>query len=142
LEDAYSAERRGDYAAAVKLFNSLATQNDPAAQLALGLMHTRGKGVPPDLDEALKWFRLAAENRAASQTTRDDAISNRDFLSRKLKERAEAEAAAAARLQRSDAATARQLEASRETAAAEQELRELQVQNERSRLKILQQAQR
>jgi hypothetical protein len=58
-EAAYSAERRGDYATALKSFNSLAAQNGASAKFALGLMHSKGNGVAQDLDEAQKWFRLA-----------------------------------------------------------------------------------
>ena len=32
-----------------------------AAQLNLGVMHKKGRGVPQDYAVALKWYRLAAE---------------------------------------------------------------------------------
>ena len=38
-----------------------AEQGDADAQIALGLMHHKGEGVPKDLAEALKWYRKAAE---------------------------------------------------------------------------------
>jgi Sel1 repeat len=92
LEDASAAESSGDYVTALNLYTSLAAQNDPSAQFALGLMYTKGKGVEPNIEEAWKWFDLAAVNPTASQNVRDDAAYNRDFISRKLKERAAAEA--------------------------------------------------
>ncbi len=38
-----------------------AHQGDTGAQLALGVFHLTGDGVPRDPAEALRWFRLAAE---------------------------------------------------------------------------------
>ena len=38
-----------------------ADQGDAAAQYNLGLMYTKGEGVPKDEAEAVKWYRLAAE---------------------------------------------------------------------------------
>jgi hypothetical protein len=87
LEDGNEAQKRGDYAAALQIFRPLAVQGNADAQLSLGLMSVRGQGVPQDLDAALIWFKLAAINPAASQATRDDATYNRDFLSKKLKEK-------------------------------------------------------
>jgi TPR repeat protein len=104
-------EDRRDYAS--KRAFPVAAQNDASSQLAIGRMHI-GEGVPPDIDEGLKWFRLTAENPAASPTIRDEAIYSRDLISRRTKERADAEAAKAA----AAAAAGAQLELSRAAAAA------------------------
>ena len=40
--------------------NKTETQ-DPEEQYNLGVMHANGQGVPKDAEEAVKWFRLAAE---------------------------------------------------------------------------------
>jgi hypothetical protein len=96
LEDASAADSNGDYATALKLYEWLADKNNASAQLALGLMYAKGKGVPPDINEALKWFQYAAENPTAAKDVHEDATYNRDFISRKLKEKEEAEALQAA----------------------------------------------
>jgi hypothetical protein len=87
LEEAYLAQRRGDYATALGKLRALAERGDADAQLSLGIMFVKGQGGPPDLDIAQTWFKRAAENPAASRETRDDAIYNRDFIARKLSER-------------------------------------------------------
>jgi len=35
----------------------------PDAQVGLGLMYESGQGVPQNYKEAIKWYRLAAEQR-------------------------------------------------------------------------------
>ena len=61
FEDAVSAYQRGDFLTAAKTFRKLAEQGDAAAQYNLGLMYDNGQGVPQDYAEAVKWYRLAAE---------------------------------------------------------------------------------
>jgi len=60
FEDAAAAYRRGDYANAMRLFQSLADNGDPRAQNSLGRMYLRGQGAGRDYKEAMKWFRRAA----------------------------------------------------------------------------------
>lgn len=60
LEDADTAYRRGDYATAMRIYQSLASQGDPRAQSNLGHMYLRGRGTDKDYPAALKWFRRAA----------------------------------------------------------------------------------
>jgi TPR repeat protein len=38
-----------------------AKQGEPLAQAKLGIMYADGLGVPPNMTEALKWYRTAAE---------------------------------------------------------------------------------
>ena len=52
---------RGEYADAARILRPLAEQGDARAQILLGFMHRRGRGVPQDFAEALKWFRRAAD---------------------------------------------------------------------------------
>lgn len=52
---------QGDYATAYREFLPLAEQEDADAQFNLALMYSNGVGVPQDYAEALKWYRLAAE---------------------------------------------------------------------------------
>lgn len=61
MEDGQAAYNRGDYATAQRLWRPLAEQGVARAQNNLGVMYENGKGVPPDINEALKWYRLAAE---------------------------------------------------------------------------------
>jgi hypothetical protein len=44
----------------------LAKQGNISAQLNLGVMYERGQGVAKDYAEALKWYRLAAEQGNAN----------------------------------------------------------------------------
>jgi len=48
FEDAEVAFRKGDYAMALRLFQPLAEQGDAAAQMFLGMMYSKGQGVPQD----------------------------------------------------------------------------------------------
>ena len=61
FEDAVFAYERGDYAKAYRLFKPLAEQGVPAAQYNLGVMYSKGQGVPQDYFEAAKWYSIAAE---------------------------------------------------------------------------------
>ena len=49
-----------DPAVSVEALQQRAAQGEAEAQLQLGLLYARGKGLPQDYAEALKWFRLAA----------------------------------------------------------------------------------
>ena len=60
LEDAKAADDRGDYETVLKLLRPLAEQGDAKAQFNLGVSYSKGKGVPQDDKEAVKWFRKAA----------------------------------------------------------------------------------
>ena len=59
------AEKRGDYATAVRLLLQCAKAGDPTAQLDLGTMYALGHGVTQNDAEAVKWYRLAAAQRNA-----------------------------------------------------------------------------
>ncbi len=62
FEDADDAYRRGDYATALRLWQTLAEQGDARAQYNLGLMNGIGEGgVPQDFAMAAKWFQIAAD---------------------------------------------------------------------------------
>jgi TPR repeat protein len=63
---AYTAFQDGDYSAALRLADPLAARGDARAQSVLGLIYYRGRGVPVDLNEAVKWFRRAADQRDAA----------------------------------------------------------------------------
>src|SRR5438874_281250 len=61
LEDGLAAYRRDDFATAMRLLRPLADQGDAVAQARLGLLYQLGEGVPQDYAEAVKWYRLAAD---------------------------------------------------------------------------------
>lgn len=56
-----AVHEQSDFAAALRELRMLAEQGNAEAQLELGLMYQRGKGVPEDNTEAVKWYRKAAE---------------------------------------------------------------------------------
>lgn len=60
-EEGLAAYNRGDFATALKEFRPLAEQGEAGAQTILGAMYENGKGVPEYYVEAVKWYRLAAE---------------------------------------------------------------------------------
>ena len=51
----------GDNATAWQELRPLAEQGDALAQYALGLMYSDGRGVPKNLVEGARWYRLSAE---------------------------------------------------------------------------------
>jgi len=65
-QEGCDAYERGDYDTALKEFRPLADQGDPLAQATLGLMYAEGEGVAQDYQEAVRWYRLAAEQGHAS----------------------------------------------------------------------------
>ena len=58
----YDAYKRGDYAAAHRIWKSLADGGDASAQYNLGLLYHHGLGVESKISEAAKWYGRAAEN--------------------------------------------------------------------------------
>jgi uncharacterized protein len=64
LEDAQTAEQRGDYATELALLRPLADQGNAVAQTGLGFMYREGRGVPQDDAQAAAWFRKAADQGA------------------------------------------------------------------------------
>ena len=68
LEDATTANKRGDYATALKTFQSLAAQGNAEAQNNLGELHAKGQGVPQDYSQARQWYeKAAAQGHALAQ---------------------------------------------------------------------------
>ncbi|WP_156527693.1 hypothetical protein [Bradyrhizobium stylosanthis] len=59
-------------------------------------MSVKGQGVEPNADAALSWFKRAADNPTAAKDVREDAVYNRDFVERRLKQIEQAQAAARA----------------------------------------------
>jgi TPR repeat protein len=56
------AYQKGDYETVLRLGRPLADEGDVHAQSILGLVHYRGgRGISPDLGEAVRWFRQAAD---------------------------------------------------------------------------------
>ncbi len=65
-EDPYVLFERGDHIAAYREFNILANRGDAGAQFVVGYLHETGNprgGLfrGPDYHEAIKWYRLSAE---------------------------------------------------------------------------------
>ncbi|MBN8281249.1 MAG: sel1 repeat family protein, partial [Gammaproteobacteria bacterium] len=63
-----AAARRGDFAAAARIWEALAVNGDARAQYNLGYLHANGQGVPRDYARALQWYtRAASQGFAAAQ---------------------------------------------------------------------------
>ena len=61
FKEGVDAFKRADYAAALREFEPLAIAGDASAQTNLGLLYSKGIGVPQNDAEAVKWYRYAAE---------------------------------------------------------------------------------
>ncbi|HWU34888.1 MAG TPA: tetratricopeptide repeat protein [Methylovorus sp.] len=61
LEEAKAAVDAGKFAQAATIYRELAAAGDAKAQYNLGLMYARGDGVSENPQEAVKWYRLSAE---------------------------------------------------------------------------------
>ena len=57
-----------------------AKQGDANAQYQLGTMYDNGQGVPKDVKEAVKWYRLAAEQGNTSAQKRFGELVLQDFV--------------------------------------------------------------
>jgi hypothetical protein len=55
FSDAKSAYDAGNYAEAAKSFKTLAEKGIALAQVNLGLMYSKGQGVPQNYKQAAKW---------------------------------------------------------------------------------------
>lgn len=65
LEEILAAAERGDLSTVLRLATALAGEGVADAQAILGLMYLEGKGVETNYAEAMKWFRLAADQELA-----------------------------------------------------------------------------
>jgi hypothetical protein len=61
FDNALAAYKSGDYAVAHRKFIVLADQGDTRAQVDLGIMYSKGEGVPQDYAKAFMWYLKAAE---------------------------------------------------------------------------------
>lgn len=61
LDEAKAAVDAGKFAQAAAIYRELAAAGDAKAQYNLGLMYARGDGVAENPQEAMKWYRLSAE---------------------------------------------------------------------------------
>jgi uncharacterized protein len=61
FEDGQAAYDRHDFPTALQDWRPLADHGDAKAQNKLGNMFRAGEGVPKDYAEALKWYRLSAD---------------------------------------------------------------------------------
>jgi len=65
FEDAETAANNGDYATALRLFGTLAGQDNTYAQRRIGIMYIKGRGVPQDYALGMRWMRIAADKGLA-----------------------------------------------------------------------------
>ena len=60
FQDGQTAYQRHDYATALRVWRRLADQGSAPAEFSLGLIYSRGLGVPQDYANAVKWYLEAA----------------------------------------------------------------------------------
>lgn len=60
-EAAYALDQKGDYAGAMKLYQSAALGGNAYAMYSIGLIYFDGKGVDRSYVQALKWYKQAAD---------------------------------------------------------------------------------
>ena len=61
FDEGVEAYEKGNYAIAVKEFKKAAEQGNANALFNLGLMYSKGRGVPKDDSQAFVWYTKAAE---------------------------------------------------------------------------------
>ena len=66
LAEGQLAFNKGDYAKALELWQKLARDGQPEAQVFVGLAYANGWGVKKNLEEASNWYMRAAENNSPS----------------------------------------------------------------------------
>ena len=62
LREALEAYYDNRYGVALQEFQPLAEEGVAEAQFYLGVMYAKGRGVPQNYTEAVRWYRLAAEH--------------------------------------------------------------------------------
>ncbi len=67
-DEGLAADKRGDYATALREIRPLAERGDAKGQWALGVMYIKGRGVPQDYSKAHMWFNLAASRAFSDQS--------------------------------------------------------------------------
>ena len=67
--EGHAAYERGDYHAALREFMPLAVAGYSSAQLNSGLIYASGQGVPQNDAEAVRWYRMAADQGDANLGT-------------------------------------------------------------------------
>jgi len=66
LLEGQKAFNNGDYAKALELWQKLALDGQPEAQVFVGMAYANGWGVKKNLEEASNWYMRAAENNSPS----------------------------------------------------------------------------
>ena len=66
MDAGLAAVEKGDYPAAVKIFEGLANAGEAEAQYNLAMLYRDGKGVSKDMAQSALWFRRAAEQGLAA----------------------------------------------------------------------------
>ena len=66
LSEGQEAFNNGDYVKALQLWQRLAQEGQPEAQVFVGLAYANGWGVKKNLEEASNWYMRAAENNSPS----------------------------------------------------------------------------
>ncbi len=67
----------------MKWYRKAAEQGNDSAQFNLGVMYTKGRGVPQDYVQAHMWYNLAAAGSPPGED-RDSAAKNRDIVAERM----------------------------------------------------------
>ena len=78
FEDAVEALNRRNYKTAYKMMVPLAEKGKPAAQLVLGMMYFKGRGVKKSIIEANKWLIIS------EKLGQEAGKKNRIFMERQM----------------------------------------------------------
>lgn len=73
LDKGFAAYQRGDFATALREWRPLAEAGDIDGRYGLGVMYDKGRGVPEDNAEAVRWYRLATEQDQAKPKLRPNS---------------------------------------------------------------------
>ncbi|NOZ54176.1 MAG: sel1 repeat family protein [Gammaproteobacteria bacterium] len=66
LSEGQSFFNQGNYTKALQIWQNLAEEGQPEAQVFVGLSYANGWGVKKNIDEASNWYMRAAENNSPS----------------------------------------------------------------------------
>ncbi len=72
LKTAQAAYLAGDYPKALQIYRPMAIAGNALAQYDLGIAYKRGRGVTQDLNQALDWFKRAADHNPPLAEAQDE----------------------------------------------------------------------
>ena len=77
LHEAINSLDKKEFVTAHQLFLDLADKGIAEAQINLGMMFESGQGVPQDFNEAIRWYRLAADQKLIKAQKKLNSLLNK-----------------------------------------------------------------